>query len=491
VLRYLCLAAGTLLLLFAQHGRWDIPLAAWLAPMLLIRFARDARPWPAAGLVWLGSVIAGQFWLWESGIIPLFPMGLLISTIFTLPYVADRLTAPRLAGHPYLATLVFPAAWVAVEYLTALLSPTGDISGSLAATQYGDLPLLQLASVTGAFGVTFLVAWFASVANLAWERRGTAWRGIAAYAAVLAVVLAGGAVRMAVAPPTAPTVRIAGIAPTRALNEARSRTLDPMSPASIARDPARTRAVFAPVNADLLARTDREARAGARIVVWPEVGAQVHENDRAALLRAVGAIARRDHVYVEAGLGVVTRRPPYLRNEAVLIDPAGTVRWTYQKAHPVPGMEPLTPGDGRVPVARTPYGAVANVICFDADFPALPRQAAAKGADIVFVPSSDWPEFGLVHTQKAELRAIENGVSLFREDQKGLTAAYDPQGRTLAATDYYRTPQQTTVASVPVRGGRTVYAAVGDVFAWADLAGLVLLIGLAAAAGRRSPGARR
>ena len=474
--------------MFAEHGRWDVPLAAWFAPLLLIRFGRDTRPWRAVGLVWLATAAAAQFWLWESGVSPLFAFGLLLSTIFTLPFVADRFVVPRLAGRPFLATLVFPATWVAAEYVTSLTSPTGDIFGSLAVTQHGDLPLLQVASVTGSFGVTFLIAWFATVANHAWEQRGTirrALRTVVTYAVVLAVVLAGGAVRLAVTSPTADTVRMAGIAPTRAVADTRDRRAEAATLPVLARHPARARDIYGPVNADLLARTHREAWAGAKVVIWPEAAVRVHQDDRDALLRRIGRAARRDHVYIELGMGVVTRQAPYGRNQAVLVDPDGHVRWTYQKAHPVPGMEEFPAGDGRGPTARTPYGTLANVICFDADFPALTHQAAAKGADVLFVPASDWPEFGKVHTEKAELRTIENGYSLFREDGHGLTAAYDPQGRKLAATDYFRTEHQVTVADVPIHGTPTVYGTIGDVFAWTTIAGLLALLGYAFTRRRR------
>ena len=47
---------------------------------------------------------------------------------------------------------------------------------SLAYTQYGNLPLLQVISLTGAYGVSFLIAWFASVGNRAWEQRSRAGR---------------------------------------------------------------------------------------------------------------------------------------------------------------------------------------------------------------------------------------------------------------------------------------------------------------------------
>jgi apolipoprotein N-acyltransferase len=38
-------------------------------------------------------------------------------------------------------------------------------------------------------------------------------------------------------------------------------------------------------------------------------------------------------------------------------------------------MDPIDPGGGRVPTVDTPFGRLANVICFDADFPVLMRQA--------------------------------------------------------------------------------------------------------------------
>ncbi|MGN9846483.1 hypothetical protein ACTMTI_51100 [Nonomuraea sp. H19] len=64
-----------------------------------------------------------------------------------------------------------------------------------------------------------------------------------------------------------------------------------------------------------------------------------------------------------------------MRNEAVLADPRGQAVRTQQKARPVPGLDRFDPGDGRVPTADTPFGRLAGVTRFDADFPALMRQA--------------------------------------------------------------------------------------------------------------------
>lgn len=233
------------------------------------------------------------------------------------------------------------------------------------------------------------------------------------------------------------------------------------------------RPALATVNDDLLAASEHEAGAGAKIIVWPEAGAGTMVDDKAGLIASAATLAQRHDVYLHVGLGVLTRRAPYMRNQAILVNPAGQVVWTYDKARPVAGMDQLSPGDGRVPTVDTPYGKLANLICFDADFPGLARQSV----DMMLVPSNDWREFGAVHTQKATLRAIENGYSLVRQDTEVLAQVVDFKGHVLAASDYFTTDQQTMVAYVPTQGERTIYARVGDVFAWLSVAALAVLIG--------------
>jgi hypothetical protein len=92
-----------------------------------------------------------------------------------------------------------------------------------------------------------------------------------------------------------------------------------------------------------------------------------------------------------------------------------------------------------------------------------------------------------VHTQKATLRAIENGYSLVRQDTGGRAQVVDFQGHVLAASDDFTTDQQTMVAYVPTRGERTIYALVGDVFAWLSIAALAVLIGATRLVRRSAP----
>jgi apolipoprotein N-acyltransferase len=119
------------------------------------------------------------------------------------------------------------------------------------------------------------------------------------------------------------------------------------------------------------------------------------------------------------------------------------------------------------------------VICFDADYPGMVRQAGQAGADLLLVPSDDWQAIDPAHTHDATFRAIENGYSLVRQASKGLSMTVDYEGHVLASSDYYTTDDQVMVAYVPMQGVRTIYATIGDLFAWLCIIGLVALTGLA------------
>jgi apolipoprotein N-acyltransferase len=90
-------------------------------------------------------------------------------------------------------------------------------------------------------------------------------------------------------------------------------------------------------------------------------------------------------------------------------------------------------------------------------------------------PSNDWRAIDPWHTQMASFRAIEQGFNLIRQTSQGLSAAFDYQGRRLAAMDHYQTTDYAMVSQVPTRGVRTIYSRFGDWFAWLCLAGLALL----------------
>ena len=497
-LSYLWPVLAFALSLFAMNGTWDFPLAAWLYPLFLLRFTRTRRPFRgflAASLVNAGAACVLSFQAGFGLQIPILAAVVVVAIFMSLPYLVDRLISPRFSG--IVSTLIFPLSFVAVDYLKMLLYPFGSI-GSLAYTQYGNLPLLQLVSITGISGVVFLITWFASVVNWAWQQH-FAWprirAGVLLYGGLLGLVLVGGGLRLALLTPQGQSVRVAGISVSRTVETAAMKHIATAFPAFLAGRPTQAdlevlRQGADMLNTDLLTQSQREASSGARIIVWPECGAAVLQADEPALLGQAAALARQAHIYLDLGLCILTNQAPHEKDQAVLIDPQGQVIWSYDKARPVPGIDPLVPGDGKVPTVTTPYGRISNVICFDGDFPYLSRQAGQAHADLMLIPSNDWRQIDPWHTQDITLRAIESGFSLVRQTSNGLAIAVDYEGRVLASSDYFSTGDQVMIASVPTQGIQTIYTLVGDLFAQLCIAGLLILMGFALVRSRRQHATR-
>jgi apolipoprotein N-acyltransferase len=485
---WLSLALAAVLLPFS-NGITPMPLAAWLAPVLLLHFVRVQPARIGLSVAFALLVLAGAIGF--RGMMPGDGIASrLIGGLFALPavvpYLFDRWLAPRLGA--IIGTLVFPCAWVSIEYAISLT--VGATWGAAPYSQYGNLALLQMISVTGLWGVTFLIGWLAPVCCAVWE---SGWESPAArrsarlFASVLGVTLFLGEARLALAPPTGPTVRIASFSrPLIGTDTTRAAfshlTAHTETEADLDEIVRRQNA-----QADsLLEHAALEARAGAKIVFWGETNARAFREGEAALIERGREVARANHIYLGMALGTWDRaRKPPRENKFVLITPAGAVAWQYVKTHPVPGSESRTvAGDGRLRWLDSPFGRLTTAICYDADFPALVAQAGVARGDILLDPADDWQAIDPLHTRMASFRAIEQGVNLVRQTSNGRSAAYDYEGRVLAEADDFRARDRSMVAQVPIRGVRTVYSMIGDVFAWVCLLGLVVLA--AGAVGRKS-----
>ena len=107
-----------------------------------------------------------------------------------------------LQGRVLSAAFAVPALWVAAEYLGSLTSPHGTF-GNIAYTQMNALPVIQIAAVTGIWGIGFLSLFVpTSIAALASTHASARLRFCAAAIALLlpAIAVAYGYSRLQVAP---------------------------------------------------------------------------------------------------------------------------------------------------------------------------------------------------------------------------------------------------------------------------------------------------
>lgn len=481
---FLWLLLGGGLQLFG-FGRWMTPLAAWLAPVFLLHFAHVMPP--LAGTLWIWLALAVAMGISLRGIVPIPGLAYLALPVMwgffgALPFLVDRLVAPLLPG--FWATLLFPAAWTAMEFLDSRLNPYGTW-GASGYTQHGVLPLMQLASVTGIWGIGFLIGWFAAVVNWAWDQQfvwSAVQHGVLTYTVVLSAILLLGGLRIAFAQDRQ-TVRIAGIGWPSGIVEPKE-FLRAVEPDFTDAERRQLIQAFRQIQDSFLSRSAREAQAGSRIIVWPEANLIVFKEDEAAFLERARAFVREHKVYLVIGMATLRPGERYtFRNHSILLTAAGEIAYDYTKITSVPGFEKKysLPGDQPIPFADTEYGRLASPICYDMDFDGLIRQVGRGRADLMLVPASDWKDIIPLHQPMAEFRAIENGTALFRITRWGGSGAIDPYGRRLAWMDDFSTRDNVMVAHIPIKAGvRTLFVRFGNVFGWACVAGLVGTIGILA-----------
>ncbi len=475
-------------LLLVANGRWVVPLAAWLFPVGWLVFIDRSRRLSGLAVAFVAFLLA-HFSIWW-GIIPApgiiyYIVAAIYAAVYFVPFVVHRLVAGKTEA--FLATLVFPLAWVSAELVfSRWLTPYGSWA-SLTYTQSDSLALIQLASVTGIAGITFLMTWFASV--IAWMLRPQVLahrrlRAATAFGAVLAAVLVAGQLRLS-RPIEQQSVRVAAIVPDTERLSALESLLQPVRQGRevTAADLGSIRQAAAHLNDDLFERSRREARAGARLVAWSETASRIFAAEEEAFLDRASLVAEQEGVTLLVAVGVwhPDGSPPF-ENKVVMVDSMGAVAWQYHKAHPIYGGESaiISAGGGSVKSHDANFGRVGAVICHDLDFAPLLRQASSAGLDLVVAPSDDWDDVAPLHARMAVFRAIENGVTLFRPTRGGRTMAVDPRGRITARLDL---PEDAMVANIGIGRIGTVYGIVGDLFSWLCMAGLFLLVVLA---GRRA-----
>jgi apolipoprotein N-acyltransferase len=465
----LAVALGAALLWFGTGLEPQWPLL-WLAPLPALVFAGRASWWSAAAVA-AATWMIGSLNLWHYLHDVLRLPGAILARVYgaeTLVFVVAVLLFRALLrrGAVGLAVLAFPATRVAVEYLLSLLSPHGTAL-SLAYTQLDLLPVLQLASLTGPWGLTFLVLAFPAALAAAWHVRGTRRRaaGIAGAAvAAIALVVAFGSVRLALES-SRPRVKVGLIAS------------DPPASPDVADEGAPTAALLDAYAGHAAAL----AAQGAQVIVLPEKLGVLVEPHTASIDARFQALADRSKAVIV--VGVIRIAAPRRYNEARVYTPGAPVQ-AYEKRHLLPPFESrFEPGTARVQLARpdAPWGVA---ICKDMDFTPLSRAYGQVGVGLVLVPAWDFTLDRRWHGHMAVMRGVESGFTVARAAKQGYLTISDNRGRILAEMTSDAAPFATLIADVPATHDPTLYLVLGDWFAWLALAVLGVALAQLVRSGR-------
>jgi apolipoprotein N-acyltransferase len=360
-------------------------------------------------------------------------------------------------GSLFLASLALPVYWVTYEYLTAITSPHSTW-GNLAYTQSDCLPLIQIASITGLWGISFVVFLFAgAVASLLsgtgkpWQRRMLA----VTIGFVICGVLVFGKWRLQSNPPAVPVAvtLIAKDVPMSVYLGSEEQALQLLN--------------------DYADEIQRVTPDGAQAVVLPEKIARLGEGALVEVDSLFSSAATATHAAIV--LGLVRKTSLGAFNSSRFYSANGKLEANYDKHHLIPAVEPEKPGDKRV-ILDQPSGRWGLQICKDMDFPKLSREYAIEGANLLLVPAWDFNLDRWLHARMAIMRAVENGFALARSARNGLLTLSDNRGRILAETATVPDRFVSVTGKVNVSRERTFYTRTGDWFAWLCIAVFVALL---------------
>lgn len=401
-------------------------------------------------------------------------------------YMAFAPVYRRLAQRPgAFVPLYAAAAWVAGEIARVRLL-TGDPWALSGYSQVGVDAAVQIADVTGVYGISFaVVAVNAALAEL-WLARGAARdrRRQAAAGAVAAAVVVGGVLaygllrlRSEVHPGGAGTTRVAVVQGNLDLG-------------------SQWRQEFYGQNLDVYLRLTERALRGGRpaVVFWPENALTFFLDNEPAYRGAIGTVlATGGAQLVSGGPRFEGTRAPVYYNSAFLLSPQGHILARYDKEHLLPFAEyfpvarldflrrrfgrvrEFSPG-GPTPPLPTAAGAAGVLICNEGMFAEIAAARVRAGAGYLLNLSNDtWlgeAKFSQIVFDTVALRAVEQRRYLVRSSTSGPSAIVDPAGRVRAATAPFS--RAVISGAIEARDGLTIYNRVGDLFAFA-CAGIALL----------------
>ncbi len=532
---FLAVLAG--LLLAASFPTVGVAGLAWVAPGLMLAAALGKRGWESFRIGYVAGLayyLASLYWLllipyrWHS--IPLGPAAGWVSlsavlALFPATWVwllsearlvrteapgpdprdravssVERESVPRAGGvvsrswgRRTLWAISGAVLWVALEMVVARIF-TGFPWNLLGASQFQLTPLIQIASVAGIYGVSFLVVWVSLSllsAGLMIVLRPTVrsiWVGeVFLPVIVVALVFNYGFGRLASEPPATRTLR--------------ATLVQPSIPQTLIWDTSRDKERFR----ELVQLSGRALSNRTDLLIWPEAAVPSFARWDTNIYPVITNLVRQHHVWLVLGSDDIARVAQRTQgdgyeyyNASFLVNPEGEFVARYRKRNlvifgeyiplvrwlpfikwftPIEGG--FTPGVRPIPFfLKNPDVKTSVLICFEDIFPHLAREYAAADTDFLINLTNDgW--FGESSAQwqqaaSALFRAVENGLPLVRCANNGLTAWVDSRGR---LREVFRDDRGTVYGSgfltteIPLLGvGQrrtpTFYHQHGDWFGW-------------------------
>lgn len=489
--------SGVLLVLgFPEFNFWSLSWVA-LVPLLI---AIHGSSWKQT--LWLGFVAGGIYF---GGIMCWLMILTPFSTVFwvTLGYVV--LSA-------YLACYVFLFT-VSINYITNHWKETGSqklfyillvalvwtgleairgyvVSGlpwaSLGYSQWKILPVIQIASFVGMYGVSFLIGMVNGIIAIFLIDMHD-WKDCIKSAIIPTAILLASLIYGIISlnqPADTQKIKI-GLVPGNIKQKDKMDSWGDKSDWIFDK---------------YIQTTQRTADEKPDLIVWPETAVPQFIFPESEELNRIRFLLSRWNSYML--MGAISYEQAYpdwkVFNSVFMLTPKGEIIDKYDKIHLVPiseqfpfkrylpkklqklvtGVSDFDSGN-RYTVFNSSLGNIGIPICFESVFPDISRKFINDGANLIGIITNDSWFVGTFaaqqHFSMAPFRAIENRVSVFRCANYGVSCIIDPYGRITEKLEP-ETDREYLVGDVGIHQAGTFYTKHGDYFAWACLATLVILI---------------
>lgn len=489
-------ALGAVLYTLAS-APFEFSSLGWVAltPLFVLLHGKGFAEAAIYGTLFGMAICAGvAYWMYfaiSSYFVAIFPLNLVLTlaayAVFVGVYTGAAAAVSSLVinyGDLAIRWVAVPALWIVCEYARSTFL-SGFSWGLLGYTQYRHLAIIQVADLSGVYGVSFLLACSSYATAEFILALGNRWRGatravaypaLSCVAATIVAAFVYGELRLRYfgSHPAKDSVRLATV--TRK---------------TVAEDRfERIRYLRAFVDY-AKATVDGVPKGSADLIVWPEFASGFYlDSDRAMRMQLTHlAAATEAALLTGAPRSAQSDGSTHYYNSAYLFSPSGELLDTYDKIRLLPfaeyrpfGMQSLSGRNSDYPEEFTtgsratifsiPRARFGVMICFEATYPTYARRLARNGAQFLVNISNDvWlSSFSGTpatsqHFAMTVLRAVENKRALARVTAAGITGIVDPVGSTHVLSQ----PEGVSLLAVPLRDELTIYTRFGDWFVAACL----------------------
>lgn len=501
----LSFACSSAVLLILSLPKFDLGTLAWvgLVPLLV---ALDGKSLKRAfflsyitGLIFFAGI---TYWIWS---VPAFNLLDFLLLAAYLPHYVSLWGLGlnwirRTTNLP--AALVAPPLWVTLEYIRSHLSFLSFPWMLLGHSQYLHPSLTQISSLTGVYGLSFLIVlmnaaiagmiphvprrWSEATTSSPFPRSPLISLTVAGLLLIASFLYGFFLLARGIEGERIPIALVQGNVP---------------------QEPKWDRAYRETTINRYTDLTKLAAQRAPMLIIWPETAVAGDVQNDPELKRKVAQVALDTTTSLlvgssESAKSSDTRLRGKYYNSMFLFSPEGTIEGQYRKIALVPFAEyPPLQGLVKWPAAIMPpirttqpgdqytlfsvgQATFGTTICWENIFPDLFREFVKRGARFMVNATNEawFPEAAASYQQLLAMttfRAAENRVAIARAANSGISALIDPFGRIthrLAADQRELFVEGVLIGDIPISRETTFYTQHGDIFAFIQIAFCLLLV---------------